>query len=153
MSGSAGWLLRRFLVLPLLLVLTAVFAVGWLAALILTVVSSPVIIAVTRRRPRARALRVATLAVAYLIVDCLCVLACFVLWLGAGFGWRLRTPRLVRAHRALLRAFLTTLVALADPARERPLDGIQVQPVRVSSRSIAGSRRSVPLSTTCTSRR
>lgn len=115
MSGPAGWLGRRFLALPLLLVLTAVFAVVWLVALVLTVLSSPVIVAVTHRRPRARALRVATLAAAYLIVDCLCVLACFVLWVGAGFGWRLSSPRFVRAHRTLLRAFLNTLVALADP--------------------------------------
>lgn len=115
MSGPAGWLLRRFLALPLLLVLTAVFAVGWLVALVLTVVSSPVIVAVTRRRPRARALRVTTLAVAYLVVDCLCVLACFALWLGAGFGRRLRSPRFVRAHRSLLRTFLQTLVSLAGP--------------------------------------
>lgn len=115
MSGPVGWLVRRLLALPLLVILTVVFAVGWLVALILTVVSSPVIVAVTRRRPRARALRVTTLAVAYLIVDCLCVLACFALWVGAGFGWRLRSPRLVRAHRSLLRAFLQTLVSLAGP--------------------------------------
>lgn len=122
MSGPAGWLIRRLLVLPLLLVLTAVFAAVWLVVLILTALSSPVIIALTRRRPRARALRVATLAAAYLIVDCVCVLACFALWLGAGFGWRLRAPRLVRTHRTLLRAFLSTLVSLS-----RPVFGFRVQ--------------------------
>lgn len=115
MSGLRGWLVRRLFALPLLVILTAVFAAAWLVTVVLTALATPVIVAVTRRRPRARALRVATLATAYLLADCLCVLACFGLWLAAGFGRRLPAARIVRAHRALLRAFLGALMALAGP--------------------------------------
>lgn len=122
MSGPAGWLVRRLLAIPLLAVATALVAVGWVLALVVACLYGPVAGAVTRRRPRVRTLRVSTLALTYLLADCLCVVGCLGLWVGSGLGWRLHSPALVSAHRFLLKAFLSVLVAVS-----RPVFGFRLQ--------------------------
>jgi 1-acyl-sn-glycerol-3-phosphate acyltransferase len=70
--------------------------------------------AVSPRLPgRWRGLRLLTLAVTWVVVEWLGVLAAFVLWVASGFGWRLRAPRFQRAHYALLHLGLRVVVATA----------------------------------------
>lgn len=114
-SGPLGWLLRRGVIAPLMVALAAALLVGWVVAAALTGVEVLAVAVARRRRARMRLLRVLTLALVYAVGECLCVLGCFVLWLGSGAGLRLRSRRVVRAHENLLGLFLAALLALAGP--------------------------------------
>ena len=115
MSSWWGWLLRRVVLTPLMPVLLLLACLLWLLVLAGSVVLCPVLAAVRRERPRLRALRVASMALAYLLAECLCLLGCFGLWLVSGCGWRLTAGWFVDAHRSLLRTFLGALLRLAQP--------------------------------------
>lgn len=115
MSGWWGWLLRRAVLAPLMPVLLLLACLVWLLVLCGSVLLCPLLAAVRRKRPRARALRVSTMAVAYLLAECVCLLGCFGLWLMSGFGWRLTAAPFADAHRTMLRVFLGALVRLARP--------------------------------------
>jgi hypothetical protein len=92
----------------------AVIALVLLPAVIVgQAICAVVVIAVRRRRVRWRLPRVWAFAVVYLFGETACLLACLVLWIGAGFGARLHTERQLRWHLALLRRFLAALVAVA----------------------------------------
>ena len=94
----AKWLLRRLVMAPLMPVLLVVFAVLWVAVVAVSVLTWPF--------HRKRALRLVTMALVYLIGECLGMVACLVLWLvRAG----------PRAHVWLLRLFLGVLLRLARP--------------------------------------
>lgn len=114
-SGPAGWLLRRTVMAPMLVVLTALLMVSWLLVLLLSLLGLPLLTGGFRRRPRLRALRVVTFAWVYTLGECLCVLGCLALWLASGAGWWLSRPWSVRAHRRLLHAFLGALLWLSGP--------------------------------------
>jgi 1-acyl-sn-glycerol-3-phosphate acyltransferase len=86
---------RRLLLAPLVVIL----ALGLVA-------SAPVWLLVTGAWSavvpgRLRPLRVLWLATVYLFVEACVLIAMFVLWLAAGFGWRIRRPRFQRAHYLL----------------------------------------------------
>jgi 1-acyl-sn-glycerol-3-phosphate acyltransferase len=101
--------------IPLLVLLAVVFTASWVLVLALSVLGLPLITGGFRRRPRLRALRVVTLAWAYSVGECLCVLGCLVLWLCSGAGRWLSRPWSVRAHWRLLSAFLEALLWLSGP--------------------------------------
>jgi 1-acyl-sn-glycerol-3-phosphate acyltransferase len=65
------------------------------AWLLLTVLVAP--LTTGRLRPT----RVAWMAFVYLLVEAVLLIAVFALWLGSGFGWRVRSPRFQRAHYGL----------------------------------------------------
>jgi 1-acyl-sn-glycerol-3-phosphate acyltransferase len=111
-SGPLGWLLRRAVMAPLMVVLVVVLAPVWLLALLVGLVRGAVLLA-TGNRPRWRLLRVVSMAWAYALGECLCVLGCLLLWLASGLGLWLRADWSVRAHRAVLRGFLGALLRLA----------------------------------------
>lgn len=56
-----------------------------------------------------RPLRVLWLGIVYLVWDAAALLALFGLWVGSGFGWRVRSPAFQRAHYRLAGWFLTVL--------------------------------------------
>jgi hypothetical protein len=60
---------------------------------------------------RLRALRLLGFAYVYLVVELAGLLAALGLWVGSGFGWRLRAPAFRTAHYALLRWALSVLYA------------------------------------------
>ena len=112
-DSKAGWLLRRVVLAPAMPVLAAVAALLWVVVLVTSVLGCPPVALIRGRRPRWRALRVVSMALAYLLVETLCVLVCLLLWLGSGCGLRLCAPWSVRAHAAVLAAFLGVLLRVA----------------------------------------
>ncbi len=100
--------LRRLLVLPLMLVLTAVvFVLLPVAGVVQAVVALGVVAG--RRRPRWRALRLWVLAAVYCAGQCLSVLACLLLWLASpvprwrdGDRWRARHVQVLSWYLGLL---------------------------------------------------
>jgi 1-acyl-sn-glycerol-3-phosphate acyltransferase len=113
-SGWAGWLLRRLVVAPLMPVLAVVVAALWVPVLLGSSVTGAARALAGRGRPRWRAVRVATFALLYLLGETACLLACLGLWVASGLGWRLHGGWFVRAHRAVLAAFLGILVRAAS---------------------------------------
>ena len=95
--------MRRVVLGPLVLVL----ALGLVATApvwaVLTVVVSPF------TPGRLRPLRVLWLATVYLLVEAVILIALFALWVGAGFGWRVRGPAFQRAHYRLCGVMLRVL--------------------------------------------
>lgn len=114
-SGPAGWVMRRLVMVPLMILLMVLLALVWLVVLLLSVVGLPVLTGGFRRRPRLRAVRVVTLALAYTLGECLCVLGCLALWVATGAGAGLSRPWALRANQRMLDAFLGALLWLAGP--------------------------------------
>lgn len=59
-----------------------------------------------------RGLRVLGLATVYLVAEAAGTVAAFLLWVAAGFGWKLRSPTFQRAHYEVLRLILVVVVGL-----------------------------------------
>ncbi len=114
-SGPAGWLLRRGVMTTMLVALTGVFAVLWIITAALTAIEVLWVVAWTRRLPRMRLLRLATMALAYALGECLCVVICLMLWVCSGAGRWLRADWVLHAHRCLLRGFLGALLGISGP--------------------------------------
>ena len=81
---------------------------------VLQAVCAAAVLVVRRRRPRWRLTRVWSFAVAYLLGETICLLACLLLWVASGFGWKLHSSRQQDAHLALIRGFLNALLAVAE---------------------------------------
>lgn len=118
-----------------LLLLGAAFSVRWLPG-------------------RWRGLRLLWFAVVYLVREAIGLVALFVLWIVSGFGWKLGSDRLQRAHVVLAGWFVGGLIGsarrvlglrvvtehvplelrVADPFRERVAGDTRERPVLVFSR-------------------
>ena len=105
-SGPTGWVMRRFVMVPLMICLMVLSALALLVVLVLSAVGLPVLTGGFRRRPRLRALRVVTLALAYTLGECLCILGCLALWFATGAGEGLSRPWALRAYQLMHNAFL-----------------------------------------------
>ncbi len=114
MGSAGGWLLRRFVVLPVAAALVVFALAGAFLTVALSVLVCPVKALVAQRRVRWRPVRLAAMVALYAVGEVLTVLTCLLLWLLA-IG-RLRRPWVVRAHRRVLRLLLSTLLAAAGPA-------------------------------------
>lgn len=106
MKLPARWL-RRLLIDPAIV-----------AGVVLAVVSLPVLVIgatfVSRYVPgRWRILRIVWFLFLYLLVEAVSLLAMFVLWVGSGFGWKIRSPRFIDAHYWLFAWMLRRVVASA----------------------------------------
>ncbi|MEV0129555.1 1-acyl-sn-glycerol-3-phosphate acyltransferase [Dactylosporangium sp. NPDC050688] len=62
---------------------------------------------------RLRALRVTWMLAVYLLLEVVALVVLFGLWVGSGFGWKLRGPRFQRIHYVLTGRFLRVLYAQA----------------------------------------
>jgi hypothetical protein len=107
------WLLRRLLIAPLMPILAVIALVLLPVVTVTQAVCAVVVLLVKRRRPRWRLPRVWAFGVVYLVGETACLLACFGLWVAAGFGWKLQSERQQRWHLALLGKFLAAVVAVA----------------------------------------
>jgi 1-acyl-sn-glycerol-3-phosphate acyltransferase len=58
---------------------------------------------------RWRLLRITWMALLYLALEAVGLVLLFLLWVGSGFGWKIRSPRFQLAHYALVRWFLQIL--------------------------------------------
>jgi 1-acyl-sn-glycerol-3-phosphate acyltransferase len=62
---------------------------------------------------RLRALRVTWMLAVYLLLEAVALVVLFGLWVGSGFGWKLRGPRFQRIHYVLTGRFLRVLYGQA----------------------------------------
>ncbi len=96
-------LVRRLVLTPLMLVLTAVFVLLSPLVALLAVLASPFL-------GNWRPLRLLWISLSYLIRDALSTLAFVGLWVASGFGRYAGAPSFQRAHYAVLRWFMGGLV-------------------------------------------
>ena len=115
MSGWRGWILRRFVMAPLMPLLALLALLLWVLALVASLLLCPPVAALRRQRPRWRVVRLSSMALCYLVGECVCLLLCLGLWLLAGLGRSRKATWFIDAHRAILRKFLASLVSLAGP--------------------------------------
>ncbi len=107
------WIVRRFLLAPLMPVLAVIALVLLPVVTIGQALCAGVAFVVRRRRVRWRLPRVWAFAVVYLFGETACLITCFVLWVLSGFGWTMAGERQQRWHRAVLGRFLGALVTVA----------------------------------------
>jgi 1-acyl-sn-glycerol-3-phosphate acyltransferase len=113
---------RRLISGPLV-VLFAVTVVTTLPVwLIAAVAASPLV------PGRLRVPRLVWLAVVYLVWDAAALIALAGLWVGSGFGWKIRTPAFQRAHYVLTGGFLRVLFWQARWALHLVIDVVGTDP-------------------------
>ena len=100
--------------LPPLLVRRLVLAPAVILLAVLALTTLPVVLLVaaalsTFLPGRWRALRLTWMVLLYLGLEAVGLVVLFALWVGSGFGWRIRSPRFKRAHYALVRWWLQVL--------------------------------------------
>ena len=96
MRRAATWVLRRFVVAPLVVALAAFLWFTLPAWLIVAAALSPIV------SGRLRPLRIAWVVLVYLTCEALLLIVLLGLWLASGFGWRLRTPYFQGIHYDLV---------------------------------------------------
>ena len=96
-------LLRRLVLAPAVVLLAALALTSLPLLLIVAAGLSPLL------PGRWRPLRLLWLVLLYLFLEAAAVIARFGLWVGSGFGWKIREPRFQRAHYVLVRSFLQVL--------------------------------------------
>jgi len=77
---------------------------------------------------RLRAPRLVWVSVVYLVWDAAALLCLLGLWIGSGFGWRIRSPAFQRAHYVLTGWFLRTLFWQARWALHLSIDIVGTDP-------------------------
>ncbi|HEX5596419.1 MAG TPA: 1-acyl-sn-glycerol-3-phosphate acyltransferase [Micromonosporaceae bacterium] len=95
--------LRRLLLAPGVVLLTVVLITTLPLWLFVAAAASPVV------PGRLRPLRVLWMVTVYLVWDAAALVVLFALWVGSGFGWKLRSPAFQRAHYILTGWFLALL--------------------------------------------
>jgi len=113
-----SWWVRRLLIAPLVTALGLVLLVTvpvWL--LVLLIITSLV-------PRRFRTPRVLLMVVLYLVSEALTLIVLFAMWVGTGFGWKLRAPASIRAHYRIGGAFLQLLFAVAGSVLRLRIDTI-----------------------------
>ena len=130
MSPRALWVLRRFVVAPAVVGLTAVVWVTLPLWLLLAAALSPVL------PGRWRALRLLWVVVVYLSFESVLLVVMLGLWLASGCGLRIRTPYFAGIHYELVQA---TLVVFFREARRVLALRIRIDgphPARVPDRPV-----------------
>jgi hypothetical protein len=72
--------------------------------------------------------RLIWLAIVYLVWDAAALIALAVLWVAAGFGWKIRTPAFQRAHYVLTGKFLAVLFWIARWSLHLAVDVVGTDP-------------------------
>ncbi len=96
---------RRIVIWPLPVILVVLYLATVPLLLIIALVLSYLL------PGKLRALRSLGLVTVYLMTEAAAIVVAFVLWLASGFGWRIRSPRFLTAHYAVLRWIVRMLVA------------------------------------------
>ena len=96
-------LVRRLVLGPAVILLT-VLALTTLPVVLLAAVALSTVLP-----GRWRVLRLTWMALLYLVLESLALVALFALWVASGFGWRIRSPRFQLAHYAIVRWYLQVL--------------------------------------------
>jgi 1-acyl-sn-glycerol-3-phosphate acyltransferase len=101
------WLLRRFVVAPLLIVLTLGVLVTLPVWLLVAAVVSPLV------QGRKRPLRLLVIALLHLVLETIILVELFGLWIASGFGLFIRRPWFERVHYDIAEAYLTIFFRVA----------------------------------------
>jgi 1-acyl-sn-glycerol-3-phosphate acyltransferase len=102
MRPPPRWL-RRILLAPAVVLLTLLLVGSLPIWLLLAGAAAPLV------PGRLRPLRVFWLGLVYLVLETAALAAMFGLWVGSGFGWRIRAPGFQRAHYRLTAWYLRML--------------------------------------------
>ena len=105
MKIAPTWVRRP---MSLLLLVGLAFVVTLLPLLVFVAAAASVVLP-----GRWRVLRLLAFALVYLALECIGVVAAFVLWVASGFGWKLGSPDFQRAHYAVLHRLLIGVVGAA----------------------------------------
>jgi Acyltransferase len=95
--------IRRVVLAPAVIVVAVVLLTTLPVWLLVAAAASPLV------PGRLRPLRVIWLGTVYVVWDAAALVALFGLWVGSGFGWKVRSPAFQRAHYVLTGGFLTFL--------------------------------------------
>jgi 1-acyl-sn-glycerol-3-phosphate acyltransferase len=95
--------IRRVVFAPAVIILAVALLTTLPVWLLVAAAASPLV------PGRLRPLRVIWLGTVYVVWDAAALVALFGLWVGSGFGWKVRSPAFQRAHYVLTGAFLTFL--------------------------------------------
>ncbi|HWC43553.1 MAG TPA: 1-acyl-sn-glycerol-3-phosphate acyltransferase [Actinomycetota bacterium] len=101
---------RRLVMVPLVLVLTAAVVVTLPLLALVAVVASPLL------PGRWRPLRLLAFALVWLALESATLFACLALWVASGFGGRIRLASFQERHYAVMRWFLATVYKAATRA-------------------------------------
>jgi 1-acyl-sn-glycerol-3-phosphate acyltransferase len=113
---------RRLLIAPAVVVLAFLVVTTLPVWLIVAAAVSPLV------PGRLRVPRLVWLAVVYLVWDAAALIALAGLWIGSGFGWKIRSPAFQRAHYVLTGAFLKVLFWQARWALHLVIDVVGTDP-------------------------
>ena len=113
---------RRLVIGPLMVLLAVLVLTTLPIWLIVGVAASPLV------PGRLRVPRLVWLTVVYLVWDAAALIALGALWIGSGFGWKLRSPAFQRAHYVLTGAFLKVLFWQARWALHLVIDVVGTDP-------------------------
>jgi 1-acyl-sn-glycerol-3-phosphate acyltransferase len=121
MSLPPVWV-RRLIIAPAVVILAFLLVTTLPVWLIVAAAVSPLV------PGRLRVLRLVWLATVYLIWDAAALIALAGLWIGSGFGWKIRSPAFQRAHYVLTGAFLKVLFWQARWALHLVIDVVGTDP-------------------------
>ncbi len=113
---------RRLVIGPLVVLLAVLVLTTLPVWLIVGAAASPLI------PGRLRVPRLVWLTVVYLVWDAAALIALGGLWVGSGFGWKIRSPAFQRAHYVLTGAFLKVLFWQARWALHLEIDVVGTDP-------------------------
>jgi 1-acyl-sn-glycerol-3-phosphate acyltransferase len=114
--------LRRLLLAPLVLVLAALVTTTLPVWLFAAAAASPLV------PGHLRPLRLLWIVSVYLVLNATALVVMFGLWVGSGFGWRVRSPRFQRAHYVLTGYFLQVLFWQARWTLKLSIDVVGTDP-------------------------
>src|ERR1041384_4402594 len=99
--------IRRLVVAPVVVLLAIALLTALPVWLLLALAASPLV------PGHLRVPRLIFLAIVYIVWDAVALLVMAALWVGSGFGWKIRTPAFQRAHYVVTGGFLRVLFWLA----------------------------------------
>jgi 1-acyl-sn-glycerol-3-phosphate acyltransferase len=142
--NAVPWWARRAIGIPVVVLATAVVLLAW--PLVAAVEALVLLGRLVGRRPRWRALRLASFAVVFAACEWLCLLRCLLLWLGSPLPGRRDPGRWRAANAAVLATTVHTLVVAAGRLFDLRLrlDAPRGAPLDVNRPLIALSRHAGP---------
>ncbi|HEY0000345.1 MAG TPA: 1-acyl-sn-glycerol-3-phosphate acyltransferase [Actinoplanes sp.] len=114
--------IRRLVIAPVMIALAIVLVTTLPVWLLLALAASPLV------PGHLRVPRLVFLAIAYVVWDAAALVVLAVLWVAAGFGWKIRSPWFQRAHYVVTGRFLGILFWLARWSLHLTVDVVGTDP-------------------------
>lgn len=114
--------IRRLVVAPVVVLIALALLATLPVWLLLALAASPLV------PGHLRVPRLMFLAIVYLVWDAIALIVLAGLWVGSGFGWKIRTPAFQRAHYVVTGRFLSMLFWLARWSLHLTVDVVGTDP-------------------------